>query len=128
MKSEIFVCADCGKKITIAREGCSFNYAIKQNGNKVCNDCALKEEIRHIENDEKVFAYLSGDCKRITDWKGNTLAKVTWSSEIMHNWARKLMCINATTNNGRKLYGRGSGGGIYIRLRPVKLKTSKQKG
>ena len=128
MEGEIFACDDCGMEITIVKEGCSFNYARKRNGNKVCNSCAFREEIRHVENDDKIFAYLSSDGRRITDWKGNTLARVTANWEIPNNWARKLTCVNATTNNGRKLYGKGLGGGMYIRLRPTKTTNNEKKG
>ena len=126
MEGEIFACADCGMEITSVKEGCSFNYARKRNGTKVCNSCALREEIRHVENDDKIFAYLSSDGRRITDWKGNTLAKVTAKWEVPNNWARKLTCVIATTNNGRELCGGGPGSGMYVRLLPTKIKTEKE--
>lgn len=115
-----FVCADCGNTVTIEKDGCSLNYAIKKSGEKICLPCALKEEIRHIENDERVFCYLSTNGQHLTDWKGNILAKVTANWNIKNNFAGKITCIRATTNKGRKLYGKGSGEGTYVRLRPCK--------
>lgn len=116
----VFICADCQTSITIVKEGCSFNYATKRSGEKVCNCCVKKEEIRHIENDEKVFAYLSSDGASITDWKGNILAKVVRNWDISNNFGGKITCIRAITTSGRKLHGKGPGEGMYIRLQPCK--------
>lgn len=115
-----FVCADCSTTVTIEQQGCSFNYASKRNGEKVCLACTLKEEIRSIENDENVFCYLSNDGRTLTDWKGNVLAKVTSNWDILNNFAGKITCIRATTKNGRKLHGKGPGEGMYIKMRPCK--------
>lgn len=115
-----FICADCGQEIAIISDGYTVNCATKSSGEKVCNTCAKNGEIWHAENDDKVFAYLSSDGRKITDWKGNTLATVTANWDIVNNFAGKLTCIRATTNNGRKLYGKGPGKGMYIRLRPCK--------
>lgn len=117
---DTFTCADCGEEITIVSEKCSYNYARKCSGEYICNTCARNEEIRHIENDEKVFAYLSGDGRNITDWKGNILATVTANWNIKNNFAGTITCIRAITNNGRKLYGKGPSEGMYVRLRPCK--------
>jgi hypothetical protein len=115
-----FICADCGTTVTIKSEGCSFNYASKRSGEKICNPCALKEKIRHIENDEKVFCYMSINGQCLIDWKGNILARVTANWDIKNNFAGTITYIQAITNNGRKLYGKGPGRGMYVRLRPYK--------
>ena len=113
-----FVCRCC------ERECKNDTYAIDPQGAKICDYCVLILDLATVENDKKIFAYLSKatDTKHIvvSNWIGNVLAKVIAYYKKPAGHCGEQTYILAITKNGRLLSGRGPGVGMYCRLRPIK--------
>lgn len=109
-----YICYHCG------RECKNEVYATTRQGAKVCDDCVLRDDLHSFETEAKVFGYLQGKGKSVTNWPGNKLAKVIAEWEAQAGHCGKQTYILAITESGRLLSGRGPGRGMYCTLRPIK--------
>ena len=119
-------CAETGKRFVVARDGCSLNYATRNGGAEVVSDegVNITERRALLDRSKPFVAYVSGDGRRITGWKGNTLGYLVWSSSV--NLTRWSYVHGATVHayrfrdvHGALWYGRSSPG-IAITLRAFK--------
>jgi hypothetical protein len=118
MKPEInvgdtLVCAETGKTFIAAVDGCSFNYARNREGQVFSDEGVHVRECRELlDRSRPFYAYISGNGKHITGWKGNVLGTVTKETR-----GKKLTSIRATDVHGGAWNGRGEGRGMCITLR-----------
>ena len=119
---DTLICGETGKPFIAARDGCSVNYAWRRDGTVVSDegvDIAERREL--LDRSKPFFCYLSGDGRRVTGWKGNTLGIVTMGSESRTGWYRSTIThIRVTDVHGGRWYGKGAGRGMSIVLRPSK--------
>lgn len=115
-------CAETGEQFTIARDGCSFNYATTREGAIISDKGVDIRERRELLDRSRPFAcYLSSDGKHVTGWKGNILGTVTRESESRTGWhGSTITHIRATDCHGNEWHGKGAGRGMCITLRPCK--------
>ena len=118
-------CSVTGKPFVAARDGFTFNYAWGHAGNIHSDEGVRQLDTEQIKAHSKpVGAYLSGDGKHITGWKGNILATVTQRSISRTGWhGSRITHIQAVDQFGGLWYGKGAGNGMYITIRPMKGKT-----
>ena len=73
----VLTCHKTGKKFTVQRDGCSFNYATDSKGNYYSDEgvyLALKDEVL---KDTKIFAYADLNKRIIQGWKSeHTIGKI----------------------------------------------------
>jgi hypothetical protein len=117
---DVLTCTETGKQFTAVQDGCSTNYARDKNDNVFSDDGVDIREKRELLNRSKpYFCYLSGDGKRITGWKGNTLGNaVSYSGRV--GFCRNGCYVYATDIHGGKWYGKNAGRGMCITLRAKK--------
>ena len=122
---ETLYCSVTGKPFVAAQDGLTFNYAWGADGNIISDEDVRQLDTEQIRDHSKpVGAYLSGDGKHITDWKGNTLATVTRHSTSRTGWyGSRITHIQAVDQFGGLWYGKGAGNGMYITIRPMKGKA-----
>ena len=122
---ETLNCSVTGKPFIAARDGFTFNYAWGVDGNIISDEGVRQLDTEQIRDHSKpVGAYLSGDGKHITGWKGNTLATVTQRSTSRTGWhGSRITHIRAVDQFGGLWYGKGAGNGMYITIRPMKGKA-----
>ena len=115
-------CAETGKQFTIERQGMTFNYATDAQGNVYSDEGVDIRERRELLDRSKPFTcYLSSDGKHVTGWKGNILGTVTYESTSRTGfYGSKLTHIRVRDVHGAGWYGKGSGRGMCINLRPMK--------
>ena len=115
-------CAETGERFTIARDGCSFNYATTREGAIISDKGVDIRERRELLDRSRPFScYLSSDGKHVTGWKGNILGTVTRESESRNGWhGSTIACIRVTDCHGAEWHGRGPGRGMYVTLRACK--------
>ena len=113
---------DCGHAPTVT-DGIGTGYARDAEGKRYCYECADNNQREAMARETDIYAYVSGDGKRITTWTGGHLANVTGSRmetrytptggyyRRYYYWARE---------NGRDWYGIGEGPGMHVRIRRVK--------
>lgn len=116
---------DCGHNPSPPEGGTgAAGYARTQTGRTVCYPCATehaREQMRAAALAGQPFAaYLSSDGRRITTWTDATLAHVTaeWHSLAFGHVEITHVC--ATDPHGRRWYGKGSGRGMFLTIRPTK--------
>ena len=115
------LCAETGKPFTIARDGCSYNYATNRQGEIISDEGVDIRERRELLDRSKPFTcYVSSDEGRVTGWKGNTLGHVVKRSRIRNPFGGYLLAISVRDVHGGCWHGRGAEGGMYILLRPLK--------
>ena len=123
------VCHVTGKKFIGAIDGITTNYARDSKGNIYSDEGVNITELEEIKNRSKPFtAYLSGDGKHITGWKGNELMRTIYaykSNAGFTGWHKDggQTIVRAIDNQGFEWYGRNAGKGMIITLRPAKHKT-----
>src|SRR5574340_1418261 len=86
---DILTCCETGKQFTAQRDGCSVNYSTDRDGNIYSDEGVDIREKRALLDRSKPFGcYISGDGKRATGWKDNTLGTITWRKRtaIRSNW------------------------------------------
>lgn len=129
MIGKTMVCKKTGKIFTGAQDGVTTNYARDNEGNFYSDEGVNLCELEQIKDRGQSFtAYLSGDAKHITGWKGNKLMRVlhAYQSDAgFGGWHmnRGQWIVRAIDEQGFEWYGRNSGKGAYITLRPAKHKT-----
>lgn len=68
---DTFICPETGKTITVAKDGCSMNYAYTSDGGPISDEgvtiCFKRTMLAH---NQPFACYLSADGKRVTTWKG----------------------------------------------------------
>ena len=112
---------DCGH--ASKPEGIAAGYARTEDGKKICYDCASKPDIEAVERGEEVFAYVSSDGKQITTWPGNPLMRVTYNGTARTGfYGSTIHYIRAVAPNGREYYGKNGGNGMWIKMKPRKVK------
>jgi len=122
---QVVTCSWTGKQFTVEKDGLTFNYALDGAG-KIFSDEGVneREQMAIHAHMRPVGAYLSGDGKHITGWKGNILATVTQHSTSRTGWhGSRITHIQAVDQFGGLWYGKGAGNGMYITIRPVKGKA-----
>lgn len=119
---QTLTCSVTGKQFTAARDGCSFNYAWSRDGAIVSDEGVdISEKRQLLDRTKPMVGYLSTDGKRFTGWKGNTLGRVTWSSESRTGFhGSRITHVRVTDVHGAGWYGKGSGFGMCIVLRARK--------
>lgn len=114
---------DCGHEPTVTDSTFTNGTARDRDGKTFCYDCASKPDIEAVERGEELYAYVSGDGKRITTWPGNELMRVTRNISARTGFYNsKVHYIRAVSPNGREYYGKNGGNGMCIRMRPCKVK------
>ena len=122
---QVVTCTWTGKQFTVERDGFTFNYALDGAG-KIFSDEGVneREQMAIHAHMRPVGAYLSGDGKHITGWKGNILATVTRHSTSRTGWhGSRITHIQAVDQFGGLWYGKGAGNGMCITIRPMKGNT-----
>lgn len=125
---DTITCVETGKQFVVQQDGCSFNYAIDSQGRVFSDEGVDIGEKRMLLDRSRPFTgYISGDGRRLTGWKGNTLGHVIssvtvplpfglrWSNIHGENWTQYTI----RDVHGGLWRGRGSPG-IYIRVHAVK--------
>jgi hypothetical protein len=129
MVGKVLVCHATGKTFIGERDGITTNYARDNAGNFYSDEGVNLKELDEIKDRSQPFtAYLSGDAKHITGWKGNKLMRVlhAYQSDAgFGGWHKNggQWIVRAIDGQGFEWYGRNSGKGAYITLRPAKHKT-----
>lgn len=114
-------CAETGRAFIVARDGCSFNYATDAAGRIYSDEGVNIRERRELLDRTRPFGcYISGDGKRVTGWKGNTLGTVVRSSRIRNPFGGYLLAVTVCDVHGGYWHGRGAGEGMCITLRASK--------
>lgn len=122
---DIVICAETGKKFTIERQGCTYNYAMDNEGNIFSDEGVDIIERRELLDHTRPFSgYLSSDGRNFTGWKGNFLgAVVDWKlcklARLSYTHGRDYRSVRVRDVHGGMWFGRGSPG-VYIKLRPAK--------
>lgn len=119
---DTFICPETGKTITVARDGCSYNYAYTSEGGPVSDEGVHIRSLRALAARNGPFTcYLSGDGKTVTGWKGDVLGTVHNLDKCRHPWMHRneaYYSFTVRTANGL-WYGRGSRG-MAVAIRPKK--------
>lgn len=98
-------------------------YARDDDGRTLCYDCAEVTEranFQAAETGAQWFAYLAGDGRTVTTWTGALLATVRREWTTREGFGGATVRVWARDEWGRWWGGRGSGRGVYIRLRLLK--------
>lgn len=118
-------CAETGEIFTAAPDGCSVNYA-RDSRDRLLSDVGVDIRQRRdmLDRSRPFGCYISGDGKRVTGWKGNTLGTVTASYRIgcarrSYVHGETLLAVRVRDVHGRNWYGRGSPG-VAVTLRACK--------
>jgi hypothetical protein len=122
---DTLTCGETGKTFVAARDGYTTNYALDRDGNVFSDEGVDIRERRELLDRSKPYtAYLSGDAKHVTGWKGNVLGYVVWSTpcelgrrSFFHG--DKYQSVRVRDVHGGYWYGRGSPG-VVLTLRPKK--------
>jgi hypothetical protein len=115
------ICAETGKAFTVERQGISFNYGYDSENRIYSDEGILVRTKRQIKDHKALInVYVSGDCKTVTSWKGEKLGRIVWSEVKRSGFAGRLLHINVADEFGGFWYGKGSGPGMCITLRPSK--------
>jgi hypothetical protein len=90
-----------------------------------CNASTSAQEVAEFKTREAApyTAYLSSDGKRITTWTGETLGAIisTGTPIKSRGWDTNTHTpFRARCIDGRVYFGRHNGGGVYLRMRPLK--------
>lgn len=119
----VHVCHETGLEFVTARDGCTFNYCLDRDNNIYSDDGANLSQLRELSNRSKPLGcYLSSDGKHITTWKGFKLGSVTCESVSSTGWhGSKITHISVIDAHGMPWYGKGSGRGMHIVIRPAKV-------
>lgn len=120
---------DCGHEWSPPEGGTgAAGYARTVTGRTVCYRCADEHEREAMRAaalaGEPFAAYLDSDGRTITTWTGGTLARVT--DEVVRlafGGRAEVTHIRANDPHGRHWYGKGSGRGMFIVIRPNKEST-----
>ena len=124
---DVLTCAETGKQFTAARDGITTNYARDSDGRVFSDEGVHIRECREMLDRSKPFyAYLSGDGKRLTGWKGNTLGTVQQFSSIRltrksYAHGEHIRHVVIRDIHGGMWHGRGSPG-VCITIRAYKGK------
>lgn len=95
-------------------------YATHPNGETRCYECALAADIQELKSNGRATAYISNDGEQVTTWPGFKIATITGSHVVDFGYCRDQISFNAVMDDGTKLYGRGTGKGMYCRVRVKK--------
>lgn len=118
-------CAETGEVFTAARDGMTTNYARDSHGRLLSDrGVDIRERRALVERAGPVLAYISGDGRHVTGWKGNVLGDVVHSHRIgcgrrSYIHGGTLRAIRVRDVHGGHWYGCGSPG-IAVTLRPCK--------
>lgn len=114
---------DCGHAPTVTDSKLTNGIARDADGKTFCYDCASKPDIEAVERGEEVFAYISCDGKQVTTWPGNPLMRVTYNGTARTGfYDSTIHYIRAVAPNGREYYGKNGGNGMWIKMKPRKVK------
>ena len=118
-------CAETGKSFVVARDGCSFNYAIRNGGAEIVSDegVNLAERRALLDRSKPFVAYVSSDGKHVTGWKGNVLGAIVSTNQIRltrlsYTHGKHIYCYRVRDVHGAYWFGRGNPG-ICITLRAM---------
>ena len=111
---------DCGHLESEHSEHTSGYGTNSETGKTSCYKCCVKQDINYLQKHGKLTAYVSSDCKSVTSWPGETLAKIIGYHTVDFGYCKNQMSFNAEMSDGTKLVGRGPGPGMYCRLRRIK--------
>lgn len=114
---------DCGHAPTATDSKLTNGIASDAEGKTYCYGCASKPDIEAVERGEEVFAYISSDGKEVTTWPGIKLMKVTYNGTARTGfYGSTIHYIRAVAPNGREYYGKNGGNGMWIKMKPRKVK------
>ncbi len=115
---------DCGHAPTVTDSKLTNGIARdSETGKTMCYDCASQPDIAAVERGESVYAYVSSDGKRITTWPGIGLMRVTYNGTARTGFhGSSISYIRAIAPNGREYYGKNGGNGMWIKMKPRKVK------
>lgn len=121
-------CNGTGKNFIAAIvDGFTTNYATDSVGNYYSDEGVdVREKLELLDRTKSFYAYLSGDGRHVTGWKGNVLMTVTYSapcklSRMSFTHSNKTYkTIVAQDIHGGLWFGRGSAG-VCITMRPYKI-------
>jgi len=114
-------CAETGKPFTIARDGCSYNYATNRDGEIISDEGVNIRERRELSHRSgPFFCYVSTHGDRVTGWKDNTLGQIITKSRFRNPFGGYLLAVTVRDVHGGFWHGRGVGEGMCITLRPSK--------
>lgn len=109
------------KKIFLGKsEGCTTNYAQDNEGKFYSDLGVFIRKNREFLKREKVYVYTDSTGQNVTTWKGQSLGRIVWKSQINNGATGHAYAINVIDNHGRKWRGRTSQFGMFITLHPMK--------
>jgi hypothetical protein len=115
-------CAETGKQFIAAPQGCTFNYARTLAGEILSDDGAsIREKRALLDRASPFYCYVSGDALHVTDWKGNTLGRVSEYRESRNGFHRSTIArFRVRDVHGQLWSGRGPGRSMCCVLRAMK--------
>lgn len=110
---------DCGHPESL-HSSITRGYGQDRDGKRHCYACCLSRELEAMDRDGRINAYLSSDGRHITDWPGGILAVVMRTTVTdAGGFCRgtQITRVWAQDRHGAWWHGRGSGRGMFMRLR-----------
>lgn len=113
-------CADCG----VCR--LPTDPAAHTRTDLICYPCAHARDVAELRDRSRPFVgYISSDGATLTTWPGGILGRVTSQSSYRGGfWGSRLHCYRVRDVHGAEWFGRSSGPGMAIRLRPCRTQGS----
>ncbi len=118
-----FRCSQCKDAKPLDMGGSTPGYARTQSDEFICYACADDNQRASLVTgrDGPIYAYVSGDGRRVTTWTGGTLGDIIGYGESRSGWAGSTVArFRVRDVHGQWWAGRGAGRGIACTLRPMK--------
>lgn len=85
----------------------------------ICYACCHARDLAQLlDRSKPIGVYVACDGKTVSNWPGATLGRVT--AEWRQRSGIAVMHYRVTDAHGGRWYGKGSGRGMYLRLRPAR--------
>ncbi len=118
---DTLTCAETGKQFIASRDGCSVNFARDNQGNIFSDEGVdIRERKELLDRSKAFYCYVSGDSKRVTGWKGNTLGTIVRATKGRGGFGDSMLYVKVRDVHGAYWYGKNAGASMCIKLRPCK--------
>ncbi len=111
---------DCGH-VPSSHAEFTTGYGRDAQGRTFCYDCCAARDIEALRDTSKPFtAYPSSDGRRIQNWPGRELVRITSHSTGRAGFGGRMHYWRAVDPHGQQWHGKNSGAGMCINLRACK--------
>lgn len=122
MKATTVTVLDCGHAPTDTESSMTNGIARTADDRTMCYACADDAQRADLLTESRVFAYLSGDGRKVTTWTGGELGTVTALWRDAGRWSTYGIVhrcyVRVTDVHGQRWHGSGPvENGDYVRLR-----------